>query len=172
MAARHAAREWRQGRLAHDFGVTMPETPARPSKPELLRPREMPRRGKGTSLTRRVALIHALAHIEFVAIDLAFDMIGRFGGQFPRAFTDDWMRVGAEEAMHFVLLDRRLREMDSFYGQLPAHEGLWGAAIDTPTMCRRGSSTSRWYSKREVWLLLSQRLSGASIQVTITLRQF
>ncbi|WP_430415981.1 ferritin-like domain-containing protein [Parasphingorhabdus sp.] len=131
MAARHAAREWRQGRLAHDFGVTMPETPARPSKPQLLRPREMPRRGKGTSLTRRVALIHALAHIEFVAIDLAFDMIGRFGGQFPRAFTDDWMRVGAEEAMHFVLLDRRLREMDSFYGQLPAHEGLWGAAIDT-----------------------------------------
>lgn len=131
MAARRAAREWRMGRLTHVFSEGMPDMPARPSRPELLRPRDMPRRGKGTSLTKRVALIHALAHIEFVAIDLAFDMIGRFGGEFPRAFTDDWMRVGAEEAMHFVLLDRRLREMGSFYGALPAHDGLWDAAKDT-----------------------------------------
>ncbi len=131
MAARHAARQWRQGWLAHRFSLTMPDMPARPDRPELLHPREMPRRGKGGSLAKRTALIHALAHIEFVAIDLAFDMIGRFGGQFPRAFTDDWMRVGAEEAMHFVLLDRRLREMGSFYGALPAHDGLWDAARAT-----------------------------------------
>ncbi len=131
MAARRTAREWRLGRLAHEFCETMPEMPARPDKPVLLRPRDMPRRGKGTSMPRRIALIHALAHIEFVAIDLAFDMIGRFGSQFPRAFTDDWMRVGAEEAMHFVLLDRRLRAMGSFYGALPAHDGLWDAAQDT-----------------------------------------
>ena len=125
MMARHAAREWRLGRLSHDFGEAMPHIPARPDQPVLMQPRDMPRRGKGTSVPRRIALIHALAHIEFVAIDLAFDMIGRFGAQFPRAFTDDWMRVGAEEAMHFVLLDRRLRAMDSYYGALPAHEGLW-----------------------------------------------
>jgi uncharacterized ferritin-like protein (DUF455 family) len=91
----------------------------------------MPRRGKGSSIPRRIALIHALAHIEFVAIDLAFDMIGRFGSQFPREFTDDWLRVGAEESMHFALLDRRLREMGSFYGALPAHDGLWDSAKDT-----------------------------------------
>jgi len=131
MAARYVAREWRLGRLVHSFNATLPDSPARPEKPELLRPREMPRRGKGTSLAKRVALIHALAHIEFVAIDLAFDMIGRFGAQFPPEFVDDWMRVGAEEAMHFTLLNRRLREMDSFYGALPAHDGLWDTAKET-----------------------------------------
>ena len=131
MAARHAAREWRQGRLSHVFDAAMPDVPARPDKPELLRPGQMPRRGKGASLAKRIALIHALAHIEFVAIDLAFDMVGRFGSQFPREFTDNWMRVGAEEAMHFVLLDRRLREMGSSYGALPAHDGLWDSARDT-----------------------------------------
>lgn len=111
MAARYATREWRKGRLKPDFGVSMPDVPARPTRPELLRPSQMPRRGKGTSVTKCIALIHALAHIEFVAIDLAFDMIGRFGAEFPDKFADDWFRVGAEEAMHFVLLDRRLREM-------------------------------------------------------------
>lgn len=131
MAARYAARQWRLGRLAHEFGETMPDMPARPAHPVLMRPRDMPRRGTGTSIPRRVALIHALTHIEFVAIDLAFDMIGRFGAQFPPEFTDDWMRVGAEEAMHFVLLDRRLRAMDCFYGALPAHDGLWDSAKDT-----------------------------------------
>jgi uncharacterized ferritin-like protein (DUF455 family) len=131
MAARRAAREWRMGRLSHDFHDTMPDIPARPDRPVLLDPREMPRRGTGTSIPRRIALIHALAHIEFVAIDLAFDMIGRFGSEFPPEFTDDWMRVGAEEAMHFVLLDRRLRALESFYGALPAHDGLWDAAKQT-----------------------------------------
>lgn len=131
MAARHAAREWRLGRLTHKFPETMPDMPARPDHPVLMRPRDMPRGGKGTSVPRRIALIHALAHIEFVAIDLAFDMIGRFGSQFPRDFTDDWMRVGAEEAMHFALLDRRLRAQGSFYGELPAHDGLWDSAINT-----------------------------------------
>jgi len=131
MAARFAARQWRLGRLSHDFDVQMPDRPARPERPELLSPNAMPRRGKGSSLAKRIALIHALAHIEFVAIDLAFDLIGRFGGLFPPDFADDWFRVGADEAMHFVLLDRRLREMGSFYGALPAHDGLWEAAENT-----------------------------------------
>ncbi|WP_229956861.1 ferritin-like domain-containing protein [Parasphingorhabdus litoris] len=131
MAARHATREWRKGRLDAEFTVSMPVVPARPARPELLRPGQMPRRGKGTSVTKRIALIHALAHIEFVAIDLAYDMVGRFGADFPREFADDWLRVGAEEAMHFVLLDRRLREMGSFYGDLPAHDGLWDTAKET-----------------------------------------
>jgi uncharacterized ferritin-like protein (DUF455 family) len=131
MAARAAARDWRLGRLAHTFDMTMPERPARPEHPELLPPNRMPKRGKGGSERGRIALIHALAHIEFAAIDLAFDMAGRFGGQFPRAFTDDWMKVGADEALHFALLDRRLRSLGSHYGALPAHDGLWDAAAAT-----------------------------------------
>jgi len=129
-AARRAAREWRLGRLDFAFDVAMPDEPARPAIPELLPPNRMPKRGKGSE-HGRIALIHALAHIEFVAIDLAFDMVGRFGGQFPRAFTDDWMKVGADEAMHFALLDRRLKQLGSHYGEMPAHAGLWEAAVAT-----------------------------------------
>lgn len=131
MAARAAARDWRLGRLAHEFDVAMPDRPVRPEHPELLPPNRMPKRRKGGSERGRIAMIHALAHIEFSAIDLAFDMAGRFGGQFPRAFTDDWMRVGADEAMHFALLDRRLKSLGSHYGAMPAHDGLWDAAAAT-----------------------------------------
>lgn len=130
-AARTAARDWRLGRLAHDFDVAMPDRPAWPAEPELLPPNRMPKRGRGGSERGRIALIHALAHIEFVAIDLAFDMAGRFGAGFPRAFTDDWMQVGADEAMHFALLDRRLKQLGSRYGAMPAHAGLWEAAEAT-----------------------------------------
>lgn len=131
MAARAAARQWRMGRLAHVFDVQMPDAPARPEHPQLLAPGRMPKRRKGGTEANRIALLHALAHIEFVAIDLAFDLVGRFGGQFPTAFADDWMKVGADEAMHFVLLDRRLRQLGSFYGAHPAHDGLWESAYET-----------------------------------------
>lgn len=131
MAARACARDWRLGRLAHSFDVQMPDRPARPDTPELLPPNRMPKRGKGGSERGRIALIHALAHIEFAAIDLAFDMAGRFGGQFPPEFVDDWMKVGADEAMHFALLDRRLNQLGSHYGAMPAHDGLWDAAAAT-----------------------------------------
>ncbi|GLT01653.1 rhamnosyltransferase [Sphingobium jiangsuense] len=131
MAARQVARDWRLGRLAHRFDAAMPDRPAWPERPELLPPNRMPKRGKAGSERARIAMLHALAHIEFIAIDLAFDMVGRFGGRFPRAFTDDWLRVGADEAMHFALLDRRLRQLGSHYGALPAHGGLWEAAEET-----------------------------------------
>jgi uncharacterized ferritin-like protein (DUF455 family) len=130
-AARAAARDWRLGRLAWRFDTAMPDRPARPAHPVLLPPNRMPKRGKGGSARGRVALIHALAHIEFVAIDLAFDAAGRFGAGFPREFVDDWLAVGGDEAMHFALLDRRLRQLGSHYGALPAHDGLWDAAAET-----------------------------------------
>ncbi|MFL6857250.1 MAG: ferritin-like domain-containing protein [Allosphingosinicella sp.] len=129
--ARQAARAWRRGALAHTFDVAMPDRPARPERPELLPPSRMPKRGRGGSERGRVAMLHALAHIEFVAIDLAFDLVGRFGGGFPPEFVDDWIAVGADEAMHFALLDRRLRSLGSAYGALPAHAGLWEAAEAT-----------------------------------------
>ena len=130
-AARAVARAWRQGALAHSFDVAMPERPARPEAPELLPPNRMPKRGKAGSERSRIALLHALAHLEFGAIDLAFDMAGRFGAGFPAAFIDDWLSVGADEAMHFALLDRRLRTLGAHYGALPAHDGLWEAAAET-----------------------------------------
>lgn len=129
--ARAAARAWRRGALAHRFDVAMPGEPARPARPALLPPNRMPKRGKGGSDRGRLALLHALAHIEFSAIDLAFDVTDRFGAQFPRSFADDWISVGADEAMHFAVLDRRLRALGSGYGDLPAHAGLWEAAAAT-----------------------------------------
>ncbi len=129
--ARALARAWRRGDLDHRCDVAMPGRPAWPAAPELLPPSRMPRRRKGGSERGRIAMIHALAHIEFVAIDLAVDLIGRFGDQFPRAFVDDWIAVAADEAMHFALLDRRLRALGSHYGAMPAHAGLWEAAEAT-----------------------------------------
>ena len=109
----------------------MPDRPARPDVPELLPPRLMPKRRRGGSERGRIALWHSLAHIEFVAIDLALDMAGRFGGEMGVDFVSDFLSIAADEAMHFVILDRHLRSMGSFYGALPAHDGLWQAAADT-----------------------------------------
>ena len=129
--ARKAARDWRAGRLSHCFATPMPDDPARTGRPPLLPPSRMPKRGRAGSLRSRIAMLHALAHIEYVAIDLAFDLIGRFGAQFPPRFVDEWIGVGSEEAMHFALLERRLNAYGASYGDLPAHDGLWEAAAGT-----------------------------------------
>lgn len=129
--ARQLARAWRRGRLAHRFPHAMPDQPAWPEKPELLPPAKMPRRRKAGSDRGRLAMLHALTHIEFVAIDLAADIIGRFGAQFPRKFCDDWVAVLADEAMHFAVMNRRLKSLGSYYGALPAHAGLWESATNT-----------------------------------------
>lgn len=130
-AARAAMRAWRSGRLAHRFDVAVPDDPVRPAHPQLLPPNRMPKRGRAGSERSRIAMLHAFAHIEYVAIDLAFDCAGRFGEGMPRGFIDDWLSVGADEAMHFALLDRRLKSLGSIYGALPAHDGLWEAAGKT-----------------------------------------
>jgi uncharacterized ferritin-like protein (DUF455 family) len=130
-AARWAARAWRRGLLEHRFDCAMPDAPARPPRPELLPVSRVPKRGRGGSLRGRIAMLHALAHIEYGAIDLAFDLAGRFGAHFPRSFIDDWFSVGADEAIHFALLDRRLRALGAHYGALPAHDGLWEAGAAT-----------------------------------------
>ena len=130
-ATRDVARAWRQGRLAFVFDAAMPDHPARPDAPELLPPNKMPKRGKGGSERARIALWHSLAHIEFVAIDLALDMAGRFGAEMGEAFVSDFLAVAADEAMHFALLARKLERLGSHYGALPAHGGLWQAAHAT-----------------------------------------
>lgn len=145
-AARDVARKWKQGRLSWNFDCAMPDQPAWPDQPELLPPSQMPKRNKGGGAPganagtqiggRQIALWHSLAHIEFVAIDLALDMAGRFGDQIGseaegREFVSDFLAVAADEAMHFALLDRKLRAMGTYYGALPAHAGLWQAADET-----------------------------------------
>jgi uncharacterized ferritin-like protein (DUF455 family) len=130
-ATRDVARRWRRGELAWAFDCAMPDRPARPAQPELLAPSQMPKRGKLGSERARIALWHSLAHIEFVAIDLALDMAGRFGEAMGAEFVDDFLAVAADEAMHFALLARKLESMGSHYGALPAHDGLWEAASDT-----------------------------------------
>ncbi|MBT8432097.1 MAG: ferritin-like domain-containing protein [Altererythrobacter sp.] len=131
MATREVARNWRLGRLEWVFDAPMPDEPARPAHPELLPPQQMPRRSKGNSERGRIALWHSLAHIEFVAIDLALDIVGRFGEMMGCEFVDDFLSVAADEAMHFSLLARKLENFGSHYGALPAHGGLWQAAYET-----------------------------------------
>jgi uncharacterized ferritin-like protein (DUF455 family) len=129
--SRALAGRWRAG----DMGIgqaSPPPRPARLERPVLRPPRDMPRRRNFGSQAGRVALLHALAHIEFNAIDLAWDLVARFGDRgLPRAFFDDWLCVAAEEAEHFELLSTRLATLGSAYGALPAHDGLWEAAAAT-----------------------------------------
>jgi len=126
-----AAQAWRSGSLEIGNGVP-PERPARPARPSLLPPREMPKRRAGGERESRVALLHALAHIELNAIDLAWDLIARFACPAPpRRFFDDWVTVADEEASHHALLASRLAELGAAYGDLPAHDGLWEAAATT-----------------------------------------
>ena len=129
--ARAVAAQWRSGELLHAFTDKPSERPARPPLPKLLAPSEMPRRRKAGNDSNRRALLHAVAHIELNAIDLAFDIIARFGNIMPKGFTDDWIGVGDDEARHFSLLNSRLKAVQSFYGDLPAHDGLWQSAMDT-----------------------------------------
>ena len=102
-----------------------------PAKPQLLMPRDMPRR-RLSSDAGKAAFFHALAHIEFVAIYLAWDIIYRFRG-LPEQFYHDWLGIAAEEAEHFSLIRQHLNQFGVDYGDLPAHGGLWSHAEDTAT---------------------------------------
>jgi uncharacterized ferritin-like protein (DUF455 family) len=133
IALTHAlAAAWHSGTLPIGDGPAPPPRPARPPRPELRLPRDMPKRRSGGSTASRVALLHAIAHIELNALDLAWDLIARFGtAALPRDFYDDWLRVADEEATHHGLLAGRLAFYGATYGDLPAHDGLWQAAEAT-----------------------------------------
>ncbi len=128
--ARAAAR-WSEGglRLSGGGPVLPVDRVGRPPRPELVPPRRLHRRGLGRT-EDHAAFIHALAHIEFNAINLAWDAVHRFRG-LPRAYYDDWVRVAREEAEHFLALRRRLRAFGHDYGDFPAHDGLWETARAT-----------------------------------------
>lgn len=105
------------------------EDPGRPENPQLVPPRELPRRGLGSE-TGRAALIHALAHIEFNAINLAADAVYRFPAM-PEDFYVDWARVADDESRHFTLLRELLQARGYDYGDFPAHNGLWDTTVKT-----------------------------------------
>ena len=129
---RQVAAAWREGVLVEIGSVLPPDRPARPEKPDLLPPNRVKRRKITASPAGRAALLHALAHIELNAIDLAWDIAARFAGcDLPRGFFDDWVKVADDEARHFLMLCDRLAALDSFYGALPAHDGLWEASQNT-----------------------------------------
>lgn len=130
-ASRRLAAMWRGGALWVGSTV-LPRRPARPDQPRLLPPKQMPKRRAFGSPAGRIALLHALAHVELNAIDLGWDIVARFAGDgLPRAFFNDWVGVAAEEAAHFAMLTRRLADFGARYGDLPAHDGLWEAAAAT-----------------------------------------
>jgi len=130
--ARAVAADWRSGTIEEIGEALPPQRPARPPRPELKRPGEVPKRKINRGTAGRGALLHALAHIELNAIDLAVDIVARFAGaDLPRGFFDDWLKVADEEGKHFLLLAGRLDDLGLAYGDLPAHDGLWQAAEET-----------------------------------------
>ena len=118
-----------------DHGAAIPSihSVGRPDRPALIDPARVPRRRLGSS-AGRVALIHAIAHIEFNAINLALDAVCRFRDM-PLDYYSDWLSVAADEARHFQLLQTRLQQLGADYGDHPAHDGLWEMAEKTTDSC-------------------------------------
>lgn len=110
----------------HIYKITHP---GRPAKPKLVLPKDLPKRSLSTE-QGRIALIHAIAHIEFNAINLALDAIYRFQ-EMPEQFYLDWLKVANEEAEHFMMLRNRLNQLNYDYGDFDAHNGLWEMAVKT-----------------------------------------
>ncbi|MCW5580337.1 MAG: ferritin-like domain-containing protein [Luteimonas sp.] len=121
----HAA-AFARGELAADAHAPPPTPigmPGRPGRPRLVHPRDLPRRGFGSD-EGRAAFIHSIAHIEFNAVDLAWDAVYRFRGM-PDDYYADWVRIADDEARHFAMLRERLRALGHDYGDFDAHNGLW-----------------------------------------------
>lgn len=133
--SRQYAATWQAARAANqtpEIGTKAPpDQPARPEKPNLLDPRNVPKRKPGTP-AGRIALLHAVAHIELNAVDLHWDIIARFSDiPMPIGFYDDWVKSADEESKHFNLMCDCLEAAGSHYGALDAHAGMWQAAEDT-----------------------------------------
>lgn len=123
---------WNAGSMVLDAGralVPAAPIPGRPERPQLVSPLAVKHRSMAT-LEGRAAMIHALAHIEFNAINLALDAVWRFPAM-PRDYYGDWLKVAAEEALHFSLLSAHLIRLGFCYGEFPAHNSLWDMAEKT-----------------------------------------
>lgn len=125
------ATQWQQQSLVRDKDISVEaiDIPGRPQYPELVHPREVPRRTLSSVLGQKV-MLHSFAHIEFNAINLALDAAYRFR-DLPDEYISDWLKVAKEEAKHFSLLSEYLQELGSFYGEYKAHNGLWDMVCKT-----------------------------------------
>ncbi|GAB5388195.1 MAG: ferritin-like domain-containing protein [Alphaproteobacteria bacterium] len=144
-ASRQMAELWRSGAITAigTRPADLQDRPARPTAPELKAPTEMPKRRAANSVPGRMALLHALAHIELNAVDLSWDLLARFADmaventgeeaqiRLPSAYFDDWVQVADDEGKHFLMLSDRMADFEGAYGDLPAHDGLWQSALDT-----------------------------------------
>jgi uncharacterized ferritin-like protein (DUF455 family) len=126
---REAWAAWQRGELSVEPSNAPTPEAGIPARPELVRPRELAHRGPGTA-NRRVVLFHAIAHIEFTAINLALDHAVRFRG-LPPGYYADWLRIAVEEVDHFEMVRGYLRKLGADYGDFPAHGGLWAVARET-----------------------------------------
>jgi uncharacterized ferritin-like protein (DUF455 family) len=132
LLTRQAQQAWEADALDFSMPAQGPDAiadPGRPARPSLVPPSQLPRRKLGSE-QGRAAFLHALAHIEFSAINLAWDAVYRFRDM-PQDFYTDWLGVAADEARHFALLRERLRELGYDYGDFPGHDGLWDMAVRT-----------------------------------------
>lgn len=162
------------GEFCWDWDSPIPavDSVGRPERPELIDPSQVPRRRLG-SQAGRTALIHAIAHIEFNAINLALDAVCRFRDM-PQEYYRDWLSVAADEARHFQLLQQRLRELDAEYGDHPAHNGLWEMAEKTTDSCLvRMALVPRVLEARglDVTPAMMQRLQSVGDETTVAILQ-
>lgn len=132
-AVREMAKQWRAGEIMLDCAASLTANdrmiPGRPDNPPLVLPKQLKKRAMNTA-EGRAALIHALAHIEFNAVNLALDAIWRFP-DLPESFYKDWLKVADEEAYHFTLLNGHLQTLGFHYGDFDAHNSLWEACDKT-----------------------------------------
>ncbi|KAG8575041.1 hypothetical protein GDO81_009422 [Engystomops pustulosus] len=128
---------WNSGKITEIGHLQPPAQPSRKEDLTIVQPGQI-KRGKGGTLASRIALLHSLANIEQWAIDLSWDIIARFatfhlqtGERLPKEFFSDFVKVAGDEAKHYQLLEKRLVELGSHFGDLPVHNGLWQSASDT-----------------------------------------
>jgi uncharacterized ferritin-like protein (DUF455 family) len=131
--AQQTATRWFERRLSlrSPLDPPIPDRPGRPAKPDLVPPKLVEKRSLHT-VKGRIAILHAIAHIELNAVDLALDIVARYATEpVPNSFFDGWMQVAFEEAKHFRMVRKRLNDLGADYGDMPAHDGLWQAAHST-----------------------------------------
>lgn len=163
---------WKAGALGMEDGTIAESVPVpgRPVRPELVDPRQLKQRKLSTPEGRAI-FVHALAHIEFNAINLALDAAYRFR-DLPDQYYGDWIRVACEEATHFGWLEERLHQLDARYGDFPAHTGLWDMAVRTEdSVLKRMALVPRVFEARglDVTPGMISRLEGNGDNETVVL---
>lgn len=142
---KHFYEEYKNGQLVFEEKYIKKEflTPSYAQRCKVISPQDVPKRSNLTSTIGQINLLHAIAHIEYSAIDLALDGAYRFNDM-PRAYYDDWLSVANDEVRHFLMLETLLNELDASYGDVPVHNALFEALQKTPTLLERMAVVPRY----------------------------